>query len=84
MGAELATKIISVLELCEGDTAVVAGLSGVPETCRQLMEMGFTPGSHVTLMARGPFRDPIALSVRGTIISLRLKEAQCLSLLVQM
>ncbi|KXK43988.1 MAG: DtxR family transcriptional regulator [Chlorobi bacterium OLB5] len=44
------------------------------------MELGFTPGQEITVTARSPFNDPIAVSVRGTIIALRKSEAECIKI----
>ena len=46
--------------------------------CLRLLELGFTPGQEITLIARSPFKDPLAISVRGTIIALRSDEAECI------
>ena len=44
------------------------------------MELGFTPGQEVTVVAKSPFKDPLAVSVRGTIIALRKSEAECIKI----
>jgi ferrous iron transport protein A len=44
------------------------------------MELGFTPGQEVKLIARSPFKDPMAVSVRGTVIALRAEEAECIKI----
>lgn len=44
------------------------------------MELGFTPGQEITVTAKSPFSDPIAVSVRGTIIALRKSEAECIKI----
>ena len=48
--------------------------------CLRLMELGFTPGQEVTLVAKSPFKDPLAVSVRGTVIALRRNEAECIKI----
>jgi ferrous iron transport protein A len=42
----------------------------------RLMEMGFVPGTSVTLIKRAPFGDPLEVRVRGSHISLRRAEAR--------
>jgi ferrous iron transport protein A len=44
------------------------------------MELGFTPGQEVTVIAKSPFKDPLAVSIRGTIIALRSREAKCIKI----
>ncbi len=41
----------------------------------RLMEMGFLPGEEIQVSHIAPMGDPIAVSVFGYIISLRLEEA---------
>jgi ferrous iron transport protein A len=44
------------------------------------MELGFTPGQEVSVIAKSPFKDPLAVSVRGTVIALRSGEAECIKI----
>ncbi|MBI3893559.1 MAG: ferrous iron transport protein A [Candidatus Wallbacteria bacterium] len=62
----------------EGFRGHIRDVRGDSSTCSQLLEMGFTPGQAVALVASSPFRDPLAFSLRGTIIALRRKEARCI------
>jgi ferrous iron transport protein A len=39
------------------------------------MELGFVPGTTVTLVRRAPMGDPIELRLRGTHFSIRNSEA---------
>lgn len=46
---------------------------------RRLMELGFVPGSIVTVVHEAPFgADPIAVRVRGSLLALRRQEAQAI------
>lgn len=42
----------------------------------KLMEMGFIPGEQVTIEQVAPLGDPIAVSVAGYSLSLRINEAE--------
>jgi len=44
----------------------------------RLLEMGFVPGTMVTLVKRAPFGDPLEFQVRGCHVSLRAAEAGCI------
>lgn len=44
----------------------------------RLLEMGFVPGTIVTLVKRAPFGDPLEFQVRGCHVSLRAAEAGCI------
>jgi Fe2+ transport system protein FeoA len=72
----------SVADLKIGESAKIASVGDdcldIHCHCLRLMELGFTPGQEVTVVARSPFKDPLAVSVRGTIIALRSEEAECI------
>jgi len=43
-----------------------------------LIELGFTPGQSIELIGKSFFKDPIAFSIRGTVIAVRKNEASCI------
>ena len=43
---------------------------------RRLLEMGITPGTNITVKKVAPMGDPIELLLRGYVLSLRLDEAE--------
>ncbi len=47
-------------------------------SAKRLMEVGFTPGQEIELVNKSVFNDPIAISVRGTVIALRKSDADCI------
>jgi ferrous iron transport protein A len=54
----------------------VVSISGDREFRRRLLEMGFCNGSHVELIGRAPFGDPIEFRLRGYCLSLRSEQAR--------
>ncbi len=74
----------SVADMKCGDTAIIKSVGDdcldIHCHCLRLLEIGFTPGQEVTLLAKSPFNDPVAVSVRGTIIALRNSEAECIKI----
>ncbi|MBK8552217.1 MAG: ferrous iron transport protein A [Ignavibacteria bacterium] len=52
----------------------------IPPSSHRILEMGFTPGQEIELLNKSIFNDPIALSIRGTIIAIRKKEARCIKI----
>lgn len=62
-------------ELKAGTRAIVRKVSGDPGLLRRLMELGFVPGTLITLVRRAPMGDPIELRLRGAHFSLRTSEA---------
>ena len=81
---EISENIKSVADMKTGDTAFITSVGDdcidVHCHCLRLMELGFTPGQEVTIVAKSPFKDPLAVSVRGTIIALRKSEAECIKI----
>ena len=45
---------------------------------KRILEVGFTPGQEIELMNKSVFNDPLAFSVRGTLIAIRRNEADCI------
>lgn len=69
----VATFTLAELEL--GARARVQAVLGGGALALRLLEMGFVPGTVVTLVKRAPFGDPLELRVRGAHVSLRRAEA---------
>jgi ferrous iron transport protein A len=74
----------SVADLKNGESATIISVGDdcldIHCHCLRLLEIGFTPGQEVTLIAKSPFKDPLAVSIRGTIIALRKSEAECIKI----
>jgi ferrous iron transport protein A len=66
-------------------TRVVATSSDVDAVAlRRLAEIGFIPGEPVQLLRRGPGgREPLAVLIGDTMFGLRLLEAQCVEVHVE-
>ena len=77
-------NIKSVADMKIGDTALISSVGDdcidIHCHCLRLMELGFTPGQEVSIIAKSPFKDPLAVSIRGTIIALRRSEAECIKI----
>ncbi len=70
--------VASLAEVSDGFHGEIRDLRGDVAVCSRLLEIGFTPGQSVRLVAKSPFRDPLAFSLRGTVIALRRFEASCI------
>lgn len=71
----LATMAESLASLAVGDSAHVVGVEGHGAVAIRLLEMGFVPGSRVSVVKVAPFGDPLELRLRGYHVSLRKAEA---------
>ncbi|NOT75099.1 MAG: ferrous iron transport protein A [Cyclobacteriaceae bacterium] len=63
-----------------GETAVISGFTDEPLSVK-LLEMGFLPGTVVRFNFSAPFGDPVCVNVSGFDVSLRLEEANTISIL---
>jgi Fe2+ transport system protein FeoA len=59
-----------------GKSGVVLAVEGEKVLRRRLLEMGITPKTTVTVKKAAPMGDPIELFLRGYVLSLRLAEAE--------
>jgi len=65
-----------------GRVLTVGGISangkstGESSLRRRLLEMGITPGTVVTVKKAAPMGDPIEILLRGYVLSLRLEDAE--------
>ena len=62
-----------------GETAVISGFTD-DQISVKLLEMGFLPGTAVRFNFTAPLGDPICISVSGYELSLRLEEADTISI----
>lgn len=58
--------------------ATVVAVHEPGATGERLLEMGLTPGTRVTVVRRGLFGDPLQVSVRGYMLSLRRAQARAI------
>ncbi len=65
----------SLATLQPGQRARVAEVAAGGGLMLRLLEMGFVPGTPVTLVKKAPFGDPLEFQVRGCHVSLRAAEA---------
>lgn len=69
----MAKKLLSDLAIDQSGTIHTVKVSG--ELGKRLRDMGFTPGTLVTIIGRAPLLDPVAIRIRGSNITLRNSEA---------
>ena len=70
----------TVANMRPGDIGIIAGFTD-NDLAVKLMEMGCLPGAPVRFNFTAPFGDPICISVSGYELSLRLEEADTISIL---
>jgi ferrous iron transport protein A len=61
-----------------GEKVFISDIDETHPSHKRLIEIGFTPGQQIELMNTSLFNDPVAFSVRGSIIAIRKSEANCI------
>ena len=67
---------MTLKDLPIGKSAVVLTVGGEKTLRRRLLEMGITPRTTVTVKKAAPMGDPIELFLRSYVLSLRLEDAE--------
>ncbi|MCH8170578.1 MAG: ferrous iron transport protein A [Bacteroidetes bacterium] len=65
-------------ELKCGEKVTINDINIQHPSAKRLLEVGFTPGQEIELVNKSVFNDPIAISLRGTVIALRKSDADCI------
>ena len=68
-------------ELTFGELAIIDEVDNSHPSFRRILEIGFTPGQEIELLSKSIFNDPLAFSLRGTMVAIRKGEAQSIKLL---
>jgi Fe2+ transport system protein FeoA len=67
---------MTLRELGIGKSGIVSAVGGEKILRKRLLEMGITPRTTVTVKKAAPMGDPIELLLRGYVLSLRLADAE--------
>lgn len=67
-------------ELKFGEKVIIDDVDTEHPSSRRIMEFGFTPGQEIELINISAFNDPMAFSVRGSLIAIRRNEAHCIKI----
>lgn len=54
----------------------VTNINAKGELRRRFFDLGIIEGTNIEVLFKGPFGDPIAYSIRGTVIALREEEGE--------
>jgi ferrous iron transport protein A len=67
-------------EMKDGEIVTINEIDTKHPSSRRILEIGFTPGQEIELINKSFFDDPLAFSVRGTLIAIRKNEAGCIKI----
>ncbi len=76
-------QIIALRNMEENQSGVIKAIKVNGELGRRLREMGLTPGTRISICGRAPLRDPVAIRVLNSILTLRNNEAEYIHVEVQ-
>ena len=63
-----------------GETAKVKRLHGEGALKRRIMDMGITKGSQIYVRKVAPLGDPVEITIRGYVLSLRKDDVDCIEM----
>ena len=66
---------VNLRQLSMNQDARIDRITAQGELGRRIRDMGLVPGMNVRVVGKAPLRDPVALRIGGSTISLRNKEA---------
>ncbi|MCL2009439.1 MAG: ferrous iron transport protein A [Synergistaceae bacterium] len=67
---------MTLRDLAIGQSGRVLAVGGEKVLRRRFLEMGITPRTVVTVKKAAPMGDPIELLIRGYVLTLRLEDAE--------
>jgi Fe2+ transport system protein FeoA len=67
---------MTLKDLRIGKSGIVSAVGGEKVLRKRLLEMGITPRTTITVKKAAPMGDPIELFLRGYVLSLRLSDAE--------
>jgi len=72
---EARARAKALSDLSVGQTGVIRSVGATSMARNRLLDLGFLPGTTVTVVRRAPLGDPTAYRVRGAILALRHEDA---------
>lgn len=69
-------------KLGAGQWATVTEIRSVNAERRRLLDLGIVPGTKIENLMSSPLGDPVAYSVRDSIVALRREQAELIEILI--
>ncbi len=69
---------MKLIELNNGDKATIISVKAAGEIGSRLLNMGIVRGTNFKFVRKAPLGDPIEIKIRGFLLALRKKEAECI------
>ncbi|MBL6966840.1 MAG: ferrous iron transport protein A [Desulfobacteraceae bacterium] len=68
-------KVVRMREMSDNQEGVIKKVSATGDMGRRLREMGLVPETVIRIQGRAPLKDPVAVKLRGFVLTLRNNEA---------
>ena len=68
-------KVIRMREMSDNQEGIIRRVSATGDMGRRIREMGMVPGTNIQIQGRAPLKDPVAIKLRGFVLTLRNNEA---------
>lgn len=69
-------QTVVLRKMKKNQSGTIKAVSVAGELGRRLREMGLTPGTEISVCGRAPLKDPVAIRVLNSILTLRNNEAE--------
>jgi len=69
-------QTVMLRKMKKNQSGIIRTISVAGELGRRLREMGLTPGTEISVCGRAPLKDPVAIRVLNSILTLRNNEAE--------
>jgi ferrous iron transport protein A len=74
---------INMRQMNDNQTGTIASVKVAGDLGRRIRDMGLVPGTEIRIQGRAPLYDPVALRIRGAILTLRNDEADFIEVEVE-
>ncbi len=68
-------KIIKMREMADDQAGIIRKVGAAGEMGRRIRDMGLVPGMPIRIRGRAPLRDPVAVKLMDSTLTLRNNEA---------
>ena len=68
-------KVIKMRQMTDNQKGIIKKVTTTGEMARRIREMGIVPNTEIQIQGRAPLKDPVAIKIRDTILTLRNDEA---------
>lgn len=68
-------RIIKMREMADNQAGIIRKVGASGEMGRRIRDMGLVPGTAIRIQGRAPLRDPVAVKLMDSTITLRNNEA---------